>query len=511
MTNAPEPPGTPRDEDLHRKLAGRSVTNVLGALAKGLYPLYVLIATRIFGADAAGLLLLALGVVRFTSGLVGAGYKSGIVMYGGRYLGRDDARFMDAIANGLWAVLFVSAAVVGALWSFGDALVAWYNPEYAAAGLDRVLLLAALALPLLGAAEMAIAALGAGLRMRYDALVMGLARPLLLVVCTVAAAFVDRSPAGLAAAFAVAHGGVFVLAWMAFARHHRLTDLAGRIVRPRFDAALFRYALPQSLNMTFNYFMADVDLFMLGGFGVGQAQLALYGIGAQVVRNIRQVKLAIGGAYAPVAARLVHDGEHARLADVTGMLSRWALLVAIPLAVLVLGLRAEILAIFHPSFYDPEAADFMLYLVTIPLLSCGLGLAGNLVTMAGKSHLNLANAVIGGVTNVLLDLVLIPRMGLAGAALASLLASVGVSLAQVVEARRIVGVPLSPRPLVAPATAGLLSGLVLWASFAVPTALPPLAGHAMGVGAALLVYVLVLRALGLEARDLAAFRRPELG
>ncbi len=508
----PDPaPSSGDDETLDRTLAGRTLTNALGAVAKGLYPLYVLLATRLFGADAAGLLLLAITFVRFTSGLVGAGYKSGVVLYGGRYLGRDDERFLDAVANGLWAVALVSALVLGALGAAGSAAVALYNESYARAGFADVLFVAACALPLLGAAEIAVAALGAGMRMRYDALVMGLARPALLVLATVVAWFVAPTPMGLAAAFAVAHAGVFLLAGWAFARHHRLGALLRHLLRPRFDAALARYAAPQSLNMTFNYFMADIDMIMLGAFGLGQADLARYGIGAQIVRNIRQVKLAVGGAYAPVAARLFHDGRLARLADVTGMLSRWALSVALPIALWVLALRAELLALFHPSFADAEGASFMVLLVALPLLSCGLGLAGNLVTMAGKSHLNLLNALLAGAVNVLLNLAWIPRYGLLGAAAGSLGAGLLVSGAQVFEARRLLRVPLSVRPLREAAGAGLAAGAVLAGVELLAAHLSPPLAHALAGGASFLTYALVLRALGVSARDLAAFRRAELG
>jgi O-antigen/teichoic acid export membrane protein len=105
----------------------------------------------------------------------------------------------------------------------------------------------------------------------------------------------------------------------------------------------------------------------------------------------------------------------------------------------------------------------MLLLLPVPYLQCSLGLAGNTVVMTGHSHLNLANSLTTGLANFLLNLWLIPRFGLAGAAAASALASGVKALMEVTEMRYVVGVPLLARLFYKPHLAGLLTGGALLA------------------------------------------------
>ena len=51
--------------------------------------------------------------------------------------------------------------------------------------------------------------------------------------------------------------------------------------------------------MTFNSFINNLDVMMLSYFGVSPELIGFYGMGAQIVINLRQVRLVFSGAYAP--------------------------------------------------------------------------------------------------------------------------------------------------------------------------------------------------------------------
>ena len=496
---------------MDRRLARGALTNVAGTGAKALYPLFLILATRLYGTEAMGLYLLAVAMLRVVGGVTSSGFRAGVVMIGGRHAGDDGdaARVYQALSTAAWGIALVGGAVVAAVWLGGGGLLRAYNPAQADAGLLPALRTMVWGLPPLMVAELAVAATTAHMVMTYDALIMGLGRPLLLTVCTVAAWFVRPDLSGLALAYVVAHGLLALAGLSAFVRFFSVTRLLGALVRPRLDRELVAVAVPQSLNMSFNYFMSDVDLFMLGMFGASARSLALYSIGAQIIRNVRQIKLAIGGVFAPLAARLHDQGMRAELSERMGVLSRWALLVAVPALLVVWGLRQELLGLFHPELahLPAERTLFLLPLAVMPLLSCGLGLAANIITMAGLARWNLLNALVGGGVNVALNALLIPPLGLLGAATASAIASALGAALQVVEVRRLLGVPVRLAPLRLPLLAGLAGALPLAAAAALPSTWPV---HAALTVAALVTYVAALRAQGLDPRDRAAFRRPKV-
>ena len=85
----------------------------------------------------------------------------------------------------------------------------------------------------------------------------------------------------------------------------------------------------------------------------------------------------------------------------------------------------------------------------------------NTVVMTGNSHLNLANNVVTGTINFVLNLWLIPSFGLVGAASASALATGVKAILEVSEMRYVVGVPLLVRELYEPHLAGWATAAAL--------------------------------------------------
>jgi O-antigen/teichoic acid export membrane protein len=93
--------------------------------------------------------------------------------------------------------------------------------------------------------------------------------------------------------------------------------------------------------------------------------------------------------------------------------------------------------------------------------------------MSGRSSLNFLNSLGALVTNVVLDLVLIPPFGLMGAAVAWSVAVVGVNVVRAWQTWRLFGVTPFSRVLWKPLAAAAAGGV---SAFAVRTGLGPGAG-----------------------------------
>ncbi len=159
-------------------------------------------------------------------------------------------------------------------------------------------------------------------------------------------------------------------------------------------------------------------------------------------------------------------------------------------------LQSDLLVIVSPEYVGREAL-FMLFLLPIPYLQCSLGLTGNTVVMTGNSHLNLANNVVTGTINFLLNLWLIPAFGLIGATTAPALATGVKSILEVSEMRYVVGVPFLARELYEPHVAGwIAAGVLLGVSVFYATPLAGSLGYRLGLlGGVLLLYGALLTLL----------------
>jgi O-antigen/teichoic acid export membrane protein len=133
------------------------------------------------------------------------------------------------------------------------------------------------------------------------------------------------------------------------------------------------------------------------------------------------------------------------------------------------------------------------------LVNVGTGTAANLLVMAGRARLTLVTSIVFLAVSLALDLLLIPRHGLLGAAVANASAMLMVNLLRLWLVHRVLGLEPYDRRFLRPLAAGLAAGA---AARLLP--LPGLHGP-LELGARCLLlgalYLGSLTALGIEQED----------
>jgi O-antigen/teichoic acid export membrane protein len=354
----------------------------------------------------------------------------------------------DILANSFVLVFILSGIIIFFSRFGGDTIItSFYNdPE-----LLPTLQLMVLSLPLVGIIRLVISSTHAMVIMKWDALSWNFLRPVLLLVFAILFAGQKTPALALGQSYFLTNLILSIGLLMVFGSYFSYRKLLHHIIHFKLNRELIRFSIPQSLNMTFNKFITDLDLIMLGFFQFSPALISFYGMGSQLVRNIRKVKAAFAGIYAPIISRIRAAGDTQAMNKTFSMIANWTTMVALPLAVLVIVFRNELLSVFHPSFgtqgvglmgsylaqyFDlaSTATTFMVFLVMVPLLDCIFGMAGNIIAMSGYSGWNLFNAILVAALNAALNYLLIPLWGLVGAALASVIATLLVVLLQLLEA-----------------------------------------------------------------------------
>jgi O-antigen/teichoic acid export membrane protein len=159
--------------------------------------------------------------------------------------------------------------------------------------------------------------------------------------------------------------------------------------------------------------------------------------------------------FGPFVTQLLERHDHDRLQSVLWTATRWTVLLAAPILVLLALEGGDVLRLLHlPS--DAGALAISV-LATAFLVDAVTGPIGHVLTMSGRSGLNFTNAAVALAANVALNLLLIPKLGLVGAALSWALVIVAVNVARTLQVRAQLGIgPLTSslwRPLAATAVA----------------------------------------------------------
>ena len=402
---------------LLRRLAG----NTLAIGAGGLGALFTLLVARLLGKEALGGFMLAWATADLLSKVGTLGLDQGTTALMARRRAAGDVGGAHAVFRlALGAGLALSALVAGVAWLALGWLgqLGGQTPELLAG--QRVMLLALPAIALYRIATGASRGLGI---MTHDALSGGLVHSLTKAFAVVAFAWLGLPlviGGTLTAVFShvsafVAGGAVaYVLARRALAES---AGLGGKA-----DArALLPLSLAAAVTTLANLAMQRMDVLVLGFFvgrvpGLDAAALGVYCAAGEIAGLTRKVRFAAEPPFLHAVATAQGRGRRDEERSVVGSIARWTLPMSLFLAG-GLALGAPLwLSLFGPGF--EQGAWLVTLLVVAHSIGSQSGLAEN-VLLLRRPALNVVNLAVGLATNGVLCLVLVPKMGPAGAAVAA--------------------------------------------------------------------------------------------
>lgn len=200
--------------------------------------------------------------------------------------------------------------------------------------------------------------------------------------------------------------------------------LTGSIWQESGLAEVIRYSLPSYLANMAQFLNYRLDIFFVGYF-VGVKGVGLYSLAV----GIAQLLWLISGATSQVLLPNVASSEdRVSTQQRTARVSRLSLWLSIVLAGgLALGGEMLLPLVFGAAFR--ESVPALMWLLPGVTIFSVANVIGSYLAGIGKPHLNLAVALVGLVVTVALDFVLIPWLGIIGAAIASSMSYLATTLA----------------------------------------------------------------------------------
>jgi O-antigen/teichoic acid export membrane protein len=187
------------------------------------------------------------------------------------------------------------------------------------------------------------------------------------------------------------------------------------------------------------FLISQVDKVAIGHFRNAR-ELGIYSVAAALVSYLPLILMSINQIFAPTIAHLHTRGEHAVLSRLFQSLTKWATGLTLPLVLVVMVFSQPLMRLFGPEF----VAGWPILVIGAlgQLVNCGVGSVGYILLMSGnEKRLMKAQAGMAAVM-VILSAVLVPRLGILGAAIAAAITTAGINLWNLIEVRR--ALALSP-------------------------------------------------------------------
>jgi O-antigen/teichoic acid export membrane protein len=469
------------------KHAARSGLSQMAAmLGQGLMPLHRVLVSRLFGQAAYGIYRTGADLceVLMRAGLAGGDKALLKFVAAHRSVGETDEE-----TQALGSALRLSGGLLVALM-FALALAAplfarlWRNPAFT--------LVLPLLSPTIAASGLVIVLMAATLAAkvtRVNLLVRGVAEPLILITLTLIAWAVRPTVFAAAAAHGTSTLVLLALAWVGTSAIFGRGRLLAALRAPP-HKGLVRFALPLGAAELMNAILQRANIFILSAYA-GSVSVAVFAAAEELGRSVVGMRYAFDSVAGPMISEAIHRGDRERLRYNVALMTRWVASASAPIALTLLALREPLLWLYGPGYVGGTTA--MALLVFGHLINGVLGISAGVMVMAGRSGVFFWNNFVAAAVNMLLSFALIPRYGVTGAAVASLVSTAVLLGALVLQSYRIVGVHPFDRALGKPfLAAGVAFGAEL-ALRALP--LPPLPRVVLVVVAGLAVYLVALLAL----------------
>ena len=181
-------------------------------------------------------------------------------------------------------------------------------------------------------------------------------------------------------------------------------------------ATWIRIALPIFLIEGFGFLLTNSDVIVVG-FYLDPESVAIYFAAAKTMALVHFVFFSVKAAAAPRFAAMLAEGDRPALAAFAGETVRWSFWPSLAVGLGVLALGHFLLSLFGPAF---TAGYGLMAILLVGILAKALVGPGEiLLMMAGEQRLCMALYAAALVANIVLNVVLIPLLGLNGAAIAT--------------------------------------------------------------------------------------------
>lgn len=201
-------------------------------------------------------------------------------------------------------------------------------------------------------------------------------------------------------------------------------------------ASFWRFTAPRAVANVLQTLLKRSDIVLVAAMR-SPAEAALYAAATRFVVFGQLGVQAMQQALAPQLSSLFARGENDAAGEIYKIATAWSMLFAWPIYLTCAVLAPSLLGFFGAGYAD--ATEVVVVLSLAMLFATASGAVDTVLLMSGRSWLSLANVGTALTINIGLNLLLIPRLGLLGAALSWAVAILIRNLLPLLEIKLLLG------------------------------------------------------------------------
>jgi len=391
-----------------KNVAWLSLSNVAGRLIRGIF---IIFAARILGATEYGVFSYALGLAGFFTLFADIGISSILT----RDASKNPEKASSYLATSFWIKIFL--LIITTL------LIVLVAPHFSKIASATILLYFVALLTIFdNLREFLNAFFRAKEKMEFEALVNVTMNIAIAVVGAIVLYFSHTAKA-VTISYVSSAGVGFLVAGFILRQELKglIKDFDIKLIKPTMGAAL-----PLAVVGFLGVFMFNIDVVILGWFK-SATEIGFYSAGQKIVQLLYTLPAIVASAIFPALSRLHEKNEHQKVSLVMEKGMALIFTFALPLVIGGIILANPIISFLYGNEYLPAVLTFQILLLTI-IIIFPQTLLSNLVLAYNKQKKIAYFVGLTALGNVIFDLLLIPKFGIAGSAAGTVIVQIMYSL-----------------------------------------------------------------------------------
>ncbi len=375
--------------------------------------LFNLLAARYMGAEIYGQVMYVFNILLFFAMFARMGMNSGLI-----YLmpalnleeKRDKLRSMVSFSLSFSFLLAVIFIII--LWLGRNTFAVFLGKTW----LEDLLLYMAPLIPMLAFLELSKGIFSGVEIIRYFVIGENLLLPFLKMSLVILAGILGYKMSGLIATYYLSYIAVTFYLLQKLLKFR----LPGRMRSgdSKLYLRLIKFSFPLLISGMLSFFIGRLDIFMLGYY-LGAGEVGIYNIALRIGTLSSIVLMSFKTIFAPVISSLYHRQKKEEMAVLYKTVSKWITGINLIALSLIFIFSEDIMRVFGGEF---TAGALALIIIAVgEAFNAGVGPAETIIIMTGYSVYEFYISIHALIINAVLNLFLIPRYGLTGAAVTTLI------------------------------------------------------------------------------------------
>ncbi len=395
-----------------KKIAKGAIFVLMGLfISKFLGYIFRFIIARM-GPEQYGLFYLGMTFFNFFSMVSILGMKDGITRYISYYSGKRNKEGIKGVISSSVRIGIISSMIIAIpLFIFSNYLSInlFHNPS-----LSPILKILAVAIPVNTLGIIFLASLRGFQNVKYEVYIRNIAENSIKIIISAIFIFLGFGILGVAFAYLIALSFTLILS---FHFMKKVSHLEKGIRGTSIGKELLFYSTPLLFAGFMLIFLTSTDTFMIGIFK-NTFQVGIYNAVIPIAQLLYVFPEGLLFLFLPVLTKIYAEGKTTLIKPIYKTLTKWTFMFNIIVISLIILFSKQILRIlFGPEY---SAGSNALIILIMGFFLAHLMMAGTLLFLVfKKTKIHSLNLFIAAIVNIILNYLLIPRLGITGAAIAT--------------------------------------------------------------------------------------------